>query len=173
MSHDAHPQRRWAIAALVGRSKVPLASDVALAAARVSLAWIFIYYGAGKLFGSFHGPGLHQTSLFFSTTAHLHPGGLFAVLGGAIELGGGLALAVGFASRLAALALFFDMVMAMITVTWAHGLHSTAPQTGYELNLALASLALVVVCMGAGRWSLDSLLARHLSIGGVNEVKFQ
>ena len=48
---------------------------------RVALAWIFVYYGAGKLFGSFNGPGLHNTALFFSNTAHLRPGGFFAVLG--------------------------------------------------------------------------------------------
>ena len=87
------------------------------------LAWIFIYYGAGKLFGSFRGPGFHQTALFFSYTAHLHPGGLFAFVGGCIELGGGVAMALGVASRLAALFLFGDMVMAMITVSVATTQH--------------------------------------------------
>ena len=61
----------------------PRSVDVALGAVRVALAWIFVYYGAaGKLFGAFNGPGLHNTALFFSNTAHLHPGGFFAVLGG-------------------------------------------------------------------------------------------
>jgi len=67
------------------------ASDLALAGVRIALAWIFIYYGAGKLFGAFNGPGLHNTALFFSNTAHLHPGGFFAVLGGVIEFGGAIA----------------------------------------------------------------------------------
>src|SRR5579863_6233189 len=93
------------------------ANDVALIAARVALAWIFIYYGAGKLFGTFNGPGIHRTAIYFSQTAHLHPGGLFAVVGGIVELGGGIALALGLGARLAGLALFGDMVMAMITVT--------------------------------------------------------
>ncbi len=77
-----------------------LPSDLALIGVRIALAWIFIYYGGAKLFGWFNGPGLpglHRTALFFSHTAHLHPGGLFAVLGGVIELGGGIALALLFA----------------------------------------------------------------------------
>src|SRR5271154_2700145 len=81
--------------------------DVAMVIVRLALAWIFIYYGAGKLFGWFHGDGLNGTATFFATTAHLHPGKLFAVLSGVTELGGGVALAVGLLSRLAAVGLFF------------------------------------------------------------------
>ena len=36
---------------------------------------------------AFNGPGIHRTALYFSNTAHLHPGGFFAVLGGLIEFG--------------------------------------------------------------------------------------
>ena len=74
----------------------PLPADLALVAARVALAWIFIYYGAKKLFGAFNGAGIHGTALYFSNVAHLHPGGFFAVMGGLIEFGGGIAMALGF-----------------------------------------------------------------------------
>jgi putative oxidoreductase len=131
-------------------------------AARIALAWIFIYYGAGKLFGSFNGPGIHGTALYFSQTAHLHPGGFFAVLGGVVEFGGGISMAIGLCSRLAGLALFGDMVMAMITVTWATGINSSSNPPGYQLNLALAVLALVVALLGSGRFSLDALVERRL-----------
>src|SRR5665213_3991019 len=146
-----------------------LPADLALVAVRVALAWIFIWYGAGKLFGAFNGPGFHQTALYFSNTAHLHPGGLFAVLGGVIEFGGGIALALGLASRLAGLALFGDMVMAMITVTWASGIGSSPPShPGYQLNIALAVLALVVAFLGAGRFSVDALIERQLTATGTS-----
>jgi putative oxidoreductase len=135
-----------------------------LIAVRTALAWIFIYYGAGKLFGSFGGLGLHGTAEFFSNTAHLHPGGLFAVLGGVIEFGGGIALALGVASRLAALSLFGDMVMAMITVTWVNGINSEKLPAGYELNMALAVMALVIVVFGAGRFSVDSVMERRVAM---------
>jgi putative oxidoreductase len=144
----------------------PLPTDCALVAARIALAWIFIYYGAGKLFGWFNGPGIHRTALYFSQTAHLHPGGFFAVLGGVIEFGSGIALAVGFASRLAGVALFGDMVMAMITVTWATGINNSVDPPGYQLNLALGVLALVVAILGSGRFSLDALVERRLVAPG-------
>jgi putative oxidoreductase len=150
-------------AALLSTRTATLPADLALVAARIALAWIFIYYGAGKLFGSFNGLGLHRTALYFSDTAHLHPGGFFAVLGGVIEFGGGIALALGLATRLAGLALFGDMVMAMITVTWATGINSTTSPPGYQLNLAVGVLALVVAVFGAGRFSLDALAARRLA----------
>lgn len=144
-----------------------LPTDLALIAARTALAWIFIYHGAGKLFGTFGGPGLHRTALFFSNSAHLHPGGLFAVLGGVTEFGGGIALALGVGSRLAGIALFGDMVMAMITVSWVNGINSETPTPGYELNMALGVLALVVAFFGGGRLSVDGLVERRALRGAV------
>ncbi|HET9089667.1 MAG TPA: DoxX family protein, partial [Acidimicrobiales bacterium] len=145
-----------------GAPPSPLARDVALVVVRVVVAWIFIYYGAGKLFGAFDGPGLHRTALYFSQTAHLRPGGLFAVVGGVIEFGGALAMALGVATRVAALALLGDQVMAIITVTWHNGINSLSATPGYEFNLTLCALAVVVIVFGAGRLSFDAVLARRL-----------
>lgn len=143
----------------------PLPADLGLLAARLGLAWIFIYYGAGKLFGAFNGPGIHRTSIYMSNVAHLHPGGFFAVLGGLVEFGSGVAMALGFCARLAGLALVGDMVMAMITVTWATGINNSVNPPGYQLNLALAVLALVVALLGAGRFSLDAAIGQRLAVG--------
>src|SRR3984885_8391081 len=153
---------RSLLATVLSTRTAPLPADLALVAARIALAWICIYYGAGKLVGAFNGPGLHRTALYFSNTAHLHPGGFFAVLGGVIELGAGVALALGLASRLSGIALFGDMVMAMITVTWSNGINSQTAPPGYQLNLALGVLALVVAIFGSGRFSLDALIERHV-----------
>lgn len=155
---------RRLLGALLSTGTATLPVDAALVAVRTALAWIFTYYGAGKLFGSFNGLGIHGTALYFSNTAHLHPGGLFAVLAGVIEFGGAIAMALGFASRLAGLALFGDMVMAMITVTWANGINSEKLPAGYELNIALAVLALVIVVFGAGRFSVDGLALRRVGM---------
>ncbi len=144
----------------------PLPADLGLLAARIGLAWIFIYYGGGKLFGAFNGPGIHRTSIYMSNVAHLHPGGLFAVLGGLIEFGGGVAMALGLCARLAGIALVGDMVMAMITVTWSTGINNSTNPPGYQLNLALAILALVVALLGAGRFSLDALIGQRLAARG-------
>jgi uncharacterized membrane protein YphA (DoxX/SURF4 family) len=104
-----------------------------------------------KAVGAFNGPGFHRTALYFSETAQLHPGGLFAVVGGVIEFGGGVALALGLGARLAGIALFGDMVMAMITVRWVTGINNSTTPPGYQLNLTLGVLALVMVVFGAGR----------------------
>jgi putative oxidoreductase len=142
--------------------------DVALLAVRVALAWIFIYYGAAKLFGAFPGDGphgIHQTARFMSETAHLRPGKFFAVVGGLIELGGGIAMALGFCTRLAGLALFGDMVLATITVSWATGINSTTSPPGYQLNLAVGALALAAALAGSGRFSIDAVIARAFDRG--------
>jgi len=158
----AHGRNLRALAAVVSTRTAALPTDCALLAARIALAWIFVYYGAGKLFGAFNGPGLHRTALYFSNTAHLHPGGFWAVVGGITEFAAAIALAIGLGSRLAGAALFVDMVMAMITVTWSTGINASNPPPGYQLNLALGVLALVVAILGAGRWSLDALIERRL-----------
>jgi len=157
--------RAW-VAAVVSTRIAVLPADLALVAVRTALAWIFIWYGAGKLFGSFDASpsGIHQTALYFANTAHLHPAGFFAVLGGLIEFGGGIAVALGLASRLAGLALFGDMVMAMITVTWATGIVNVSNPPGYQINLALCALALMMALLGGGRFSVDAVIAQKLGV---------
>jgi len=151
-----------------GSRSSSLPADAALIAARVGLAWIFIYYGGSKLFGWFTGPGphgIHETSLYFAHAAGLTPGGFFAVLGGITEFFGGIAIALGLFTRLAGLALFADMVIAMITVTWATGFNSAHAPPGYQLNIPVAILALMLALLGPGRFSLDGLIARRLRTG--------
>jgi len=58
------------------------------------------------------------------------------------------------------------MVMAMITVTWATGINTASPPPGYQLNLALGVLALVVAILGSGRFSLDALVERRIGGSG-------
>ena len=128
----------------------------ALLAVRIGLAWIFIYHGAGTLFGAFGSSGIHGQTVFFDTVAHLHPAKFFAVLSGIIEFFGGIGVGVGFLGRLAALGLFGDMVIAMATVTWHNGIVSNAVGGGYELNVALAALALTVAILGPGDFSVDA-----------------
>jgi uncharacterized membrane protein YphA (DoxX/SURF4 family) len=72
-------------------------------------------------------------------------------------------MAIGFATRLVGLALFGDMVLAMITTTWSTGLNSTTSPPGYQLNVVLAALALGAALLGGGRVSVDALLVRALS----------
>src|SRR3954451_23209761 len=98
---------------LLSTRTAPAAADCALIVARTVLAVIFIYHGARRLFGWFDGPGLHQSAEYFAHTVGLHPGVVFAALGGTIEFFGGIALAIGLLSRLAGAAIFGDMMIAI------------------------------------------------------------
>jgi putative oxidoreductase len=152
---------RWLIA-VVSTRPTQRSVDAALVVVRVALAWVFLYYGAGKLFGWWHGPGLDVSADFFANTAHLRPGRFFAVLGGLMEFGGAIAVALGLGVRLVGVALCADMVLAMALVTWTNGIDTAKVPPGYELNLALAALALVLALLGAGRFSVDALAERRL-----------
>ena len=144
----------------------PLVRDLGLIAIRLGLAWLFIFHGAQTLFGAFNGQGLHNASLFYANVAHLHPGEAFALLGGSVEFFGGIAVALGLLSRFAALGLVVDMVMAMITVTFRNGVTPNGANItvggGYEINVALAALAVALLLLGAGRLSLDAVIANRL-----------
>jgi putative oxidoreductase len=144
---------------------IPALRDVALLFVRIGLAWIFIYHGAGTLFGAFGGPGIHRQTEFFSSVAHLHPGTFFAVVNGIVELFGGIAVGLGVLGRLAALGLVGDMVVAMATVTFRNGIVSNAAGGGYELNLVLIVLALSIVLLGSGRISVDAVAGWLLTRG--------
>jgi putative oxidoreductase len=123
---------------------------------------IFFVYGAQKLFGWFNGLGLDETArIVMEGQAGLKPGKFFAVMGGLIEFGGAIALALGIVARLAGLALLVDMVMAMITIKWTQGLVG-----GYDLNVALAALAVVVALLGAGTFSADAVVEQRLGVTG-------
>ena len=132
-----------------------LSRDIALLVGRIGLAWVFIYHGAGTLFGAFGAGGIHPEAVYFAHVAHLHPGMLFAVLSGIVECFGGAAVGLGIFGRLAAASLAGDMIIAMITVTFGNGVIGING-SGYELNVALAALALVVAILGTGRFSLDA-----------------
>ena len=139
-----------------------LSRDIALLVGRIGLAWIFIYHGAGTLFGAFGRGGIHPQAVYFAHVAHLQPGTFFAVLGGIIECFGGAAVGLGIFGRLAAAGLVGDMVMAMITVTFSHGIIGDSSGSGYEINLALAALALVILLLGTGRFSVDAAVRKLL-----------
>jgi putative oxidoreductase len=137
----------------------PLTRDVALLLVRAGLAWIFIYHGAGTLFGAFHQAGIHGETVYFQNN-HLEPATFFTYVDGLTQFVGGILIAVGIFGRLAGFALAGDMIGAMVTITFAQGL--AGPNgLGYQLNLALIIPSLVLGFLGTGRFSLDEL-ARHL-----------
>lgn len=140
---------------------LPITRDIALLLMRAGLSWIFIYHGAGTLFGAFHQAGIHGESVYFQSE-HLSPATFFAYVDGLTQFVGGLLMALGVVGRLAGLALTGDMIGAMVTITFAQGL--AGPNgLGYQLNLALIVPSLVIGLLGTGRFSLDRAVHRVLN----------
>jgi putative oxidoreductase len=75
-----------------------------------------------------------------------------------LEIIGGILLIVGFLSRLAALLLTIDLVVAILLVKVNVGFLSGSSGTGTELDLALIACFLVILFAGPGRLSVDHAL---------------
>jgi len=118
---------------------------------RFALGAIFVYHGYPKLF----------THTRESMQGFVHMGfpGYFAYISGVIEFFGGLILAAGLFTRIAALLLAGEMVVALWRV---HGL-LTAPMAvhNYEFPLILAAACFALATLGAGLISFDHLLFRE------------
>ncbi|HAW93366.1 MULTISPECIES: DoxX family protein [unclassified Arsukibacterium] len=129
-------------------------------ALRVPVGVIFTAHGAQKLFGWFGGYGLEGTAGWMDSIG-LSPGMLMAILAGAAEFFGGLALIIGLLTRPAAAALSIAMLVAIFAVHFANGLFMA--NNGYEFGLALLAASVSLLFSGAGKLSVDKLVAKKLN----------
>ncbi|WP_213997653.1 DoxX family protein [Arsukibacterium sp.] len=129
-------------------------------ALRLPIGIIFAAHGAQKLFGWFGGYGLEGTAGWMDSIG-LSPGMLMALLAGAAEFFGGLALIVGLLTRPAAAALAVAMLVAIFAVHFENGLFMA--NNGYEFGLALLAASVSLLFSGAGNLSVDKLLAGKLT----------
>lgn len=123
---------------------------------RIVAGLLLATHGSQKLFGWFGGYGLKGTGEFMSSIG-LEPGYAMALLAGSAEFFGGLALLLGLLVRPAASMLAVTMLVAIFSVHLGNGLFMSA--NGYEYALALLAVALSLVASGAGRLSVDGMLA--------------
>jgi len=131
-------------------------SSVSQLVLRIPVGIILAAHGSQKLFGWFGGHGLESTGQWMASIG-LSPGYLMALLAGSAEFFGGLALIVGLLVRPAAALIAFTMLVAIFTVHIGNGLFMS--NNGYEFGLALLAAAVALVISGAGRASLDRLIA--------------
>ena len=117
---------------------------------RLSLAAIFLYHGYGKLFGQ---PGPKGFAAWLASI-HVPLPTLMAWVVALVEFGGGVALLFGVFTRLIALLLVVDMLVAIITVHWSKGF--AASKGGVEFPLSVLAGSLALVFSGAGAFALGS-----------------
>lgn len=120
---------------------------------RMVLATVFISSGYGKL------NDLDKVTEFFTELGIIAPG-INAVIVASVEFFGGLCIAVGLVTRLAALPLAMTMVVAIATALLPDvtGLVELAGLSEFAYLVMFLSLTLT----GPGRWSLDHLILERL-----------
>jgi putative oxidoreductase len=80
----------------------------------------------------------------------------------AAEFLGPLRLAVGLLTRVAAFGIVCVMLVAIVTVHWPHGFfmnwYGNQKGEGFEYHLLVLGIAITLIIVGAGAWSLDGAL---------------
>ena len=141
---------------------------------RLVLGVIFFAHGTQKMLGWFGGYGFSGTIGFFTNVMHIPA--LFAFLAIAAEFFGGLGLIFGFLTRIAALGIFTNMVVAIAMVHHQFGLFmnwsGTQKGEGYEYHLLVLAVTTFLMIRGGGAASIDRLLsASSKSAGHVQVVR--
>ncbi|MFG5779832.1 DoxX family protein [Comamonas sp. J-3] len=119
---------------------------------RILIAWFFIIPGIGKLTGFAGAVG-------YAKSAGMPLAEVGVAIGLLIEIGGGLALLLGWGTRYAAALLaFFTLVATFIF----HAYWSVPPEAVavtkllFNKNIAIVGGLLAFAAFGAGAWSLDA-----------------
>ncbi len=119
---------------------------------RIVVGVIFLMHGSQKVFVF----GIAGTADILRWVGIPFPM-FFAVVVMTTELLGGLAILFGLLGRWAALALAFEMTVAIFTARMNGGFFTP---NGYEFELSLLGACLTIAAIGTGAVSLDKLLKR-------------
>jgi putative oxidoreductase len=133
---------------------------------RLPIGLILAAHGGQKLFAWFGGYGLDGTGQWMASVG-LEPGFLMALLAGAAEFFGGVALMLGLLTRIAAAANALTMLVALLWVHASQGFFLTAHGIEYALALFAATVSLFI--MGGGQYSLDRYLLDNNFLGDSHE----
>ena len=133
---------------------------------RLTLGVVMFPHGAQKLLGWYGGFGFSGTMGFFTETMHLPWLVAFLVIIG--ESFGSVALLAGLLTRFTAASLAVIMVGAIVTTHLPHGFFMNwfgkQAGEGYEYHLLVIGISLALLITGAGKWSVDKLIAERLPV---------
>jgi putative oxidoreductase len=140
--------------------------EIGLLLLRLTVGLTLAAHGAQKLFGWFGGPGLDVVGQGFAALG-FHPGRRHALVASVVEIGGGLLLALGLFTPIAAAIVFSVMLVAGVSAHLKQGFFLA--KGGYEYTLVLGIAGLTLAFTGPGELSLDAL-AGHPMSGGLPGV---
>lgn len=128
---------------------------------RVVLGIVFFAHGAQLMLGWFGGFGLHASMHVFTGTLGIPAPLAFTAI--CAEFFGGLGLLLGIFTRLAAIGIGIDMIVAIVMVHRHYGFfmnwYGTQKGEGYEFHLLVIAMAIYLVIEGAGAVSVDRTLS--------------
>ena len=131
---------------------------------RVLLGIVIFPHGAQKLLGWFGGGGFDASMRMFESNFHIPT--IFALLAILAESVGAVALIAGFFTRVAALAISVNMLVAVALVHGKVGFFmnwtGTGKGEGFEYHILAVAIGLALMIKGGGRWSVDGVVARKL-----------
>ena len=143
------------------RKLIATDNDSATAIIRLVLGVIFFAHGAQKMLGWFGGYGFTGTMGFFTSVMRIPA--MFAFLAIVAEFFGGLSLIFGFLTRIAALGIFSNMIVAVAMVHHQFGffMNWTGAQKGegYEYHVLVLAITAFLMIRGAGAASIDRALS--------------
>jgi len=131
------------------RALAPVTETVVRICAGLSLA----AHGFPKLFGA------TAANAAFFEQAGFHPALFWTILTGLTEFGGGLCLALGFLTRLAAVPVLVFLLVA-VSFHAANGFYWN--NLGFEYPLFWALVVLHIMMRGGGPWSVDRIIGREV-----------
>lgn len=126
------------------------ALDSGLVFVRLAGSLPFLYHGSAILFGAFGGPGPRAFAGF------MHAPAIIGYLVGLAQFGGGLAILLGFFSRIGAACIFIVMAGAVLLVHLPKGFDVS--KGGMEFALTELFIAIAIVILGPGSYALGARL---------------
>ena len=114
---------------------------------RLALAIIFVYHGYPKLFT--------ERAQWYAAFPRMGFPWYFALISGTLEFFGACLLLVGLFTRMVALLLTVEMIVALWRVHLAHGVLAVSQ---YQLPMAVAVAAFTLLVIGGGAISADRLI---------------
>jgi putative oxidoreductase len=131
---------------------------------RLTLGLVMFPHGAQKLLGWYGGFGFSGTMGFFTETMHLPWLIAFLVIIG--ESFGSVFLLVGLLTRFTAASLGVIMLGAIRMVHLPNGFFMNwfgkQAGEGYEYHLLVIGIGLALLVTGAGKWSVDKVIAERM-----------